>query len=326
MPAFSNVLNYILFADDTTGLHSSPSLQDLFTTVNDQANALQTWFSSNNLQMNATKTHLVLFTTRQREVYLPSDDVFPKFTLGSTSISLSSSVKFLGLQLDKNLTFKDHINFICKKISKGIYALSRAAKLLPTEDLKILYFSLILPYLNYGLLAWGGSSKCYSQYHELYSDTDTVSMSSLIPVHKLQKRALRVISKKGKITHHIPLCAFLEILDLEHLYCLRALSFFYDYYHENLPPFFMNKLIINHSRSSNILLKIQYRRTELASCTIFHTLPNIWNPLPEELKIEINKSKATFLKKVKHYYINKYIEWTCPEINCFVCLKGLKAM
>ena len=60
----------------------------------------------------------------------------------------SASVRFLGLQLDKNLKFKDHLNLIHLKLSKGIFALKRAAKFLKYDDLKTLYSALIFSYLN----------------------------------------------------------------------------------------------------------------------------------------------------------------------------------
>ena len=144
-------------------------------------------------------------------------------------------------------------------------------------------------------------------------------MKSLSIVHQLQKRALRIISNQNFFSHHIPLCNTLQLLDLQHIYDLKAMSLLYDYYHNSLPPFFTNKFDFYHNRNNELCLKIKYRRTEIASATIFHTLPNIWNPLPVQIKSSIKKSKKTFLKEVKMYLLQAYEKWECREINCFVC-------
>ena len=39
--------------------------------------------------------------------------------IGDFNIYLSTGVRFLGLQLHKNLSFKAHLNFILKKIQKA---------------------------------------------------------------------------------------------------------------------------------------------------------------------------------------------------------------
>ena len=97
------------------------------------------------------------------------------------------------------------------------------------------------------------------------------------------------MSGRAGYVHHIPLCHTLQLYDLHEIYCL-----FYDYIYEKLPPFFHYKLTLFSSRHSTMLLCITYRRTNLAPSSMFHTLPNIWNPLPEELKTNL-QIKRNFL-------------------------------
>ena len=144
----------------------------------------------------------------------------------------------------------------------------------------------------------------------------------LAQIDKLQKRALRVISSQGYRSHHIPLCFTLQTLDLEHIYELKALSFLYDYYHDKLPPFLHNKLIFYYNRHNELCLKTQYRRTDIASSSLFHTLPNIWNPLPNNLKLSILNSKQSFLREFKNYIFSKYEVWRCCDRFCYVCGSG----
>ena len=55
----------------------------------------------------------------------------------------------------------------------------------------------------------------------------------------------------------------------------RSLSFFNDFFHNNPPPFFQDKLSIYFSRNNSMLIKTQYRRTDLASASVFHTYGNL---------------------------------------------------
>ena len=169
MPSSSSILSFILFADDTTGLYASPSLDDLFGSLNREIKLLQTWFSSNRLLINASKTNLVISTTRQKRFHLTLDTDYHSLTMDDTLLFPSGSVKFLGLLLDQNLDFKEHFKLISTKISKGIYALKRAAQMLDSKDLKILYYALIYPYLTYGLLVWGGACRIHSKTRILNS-------------------------------------------------------------------------------------------------------------------------------------------------------------
>jgi hypothetical protein len=85
------------------------------------------------------------------------------------------SVKFLGIYIDKHLTWKEHINIISSKISRAIFAINRVKHILPHKSLKSLYYTLIHSHITYGIQAWGnGNTK---------------------KLEILQKRALRIINK-----------------------------------------------------------------------------------------------------------------------------------
>ena len=56
--------------------------------------------------------------------------------------------------LDKNITWKDHIHIIEKKLAKNTGLLYCATQLLDEESLKTIYFSYVHSYLNYDNIAW----------------------------------------------------------------------------------------------------------------------------------------------------------------------------
>ena len=50
----------------------------------------------------------------------------------------SSKEKLLGIYLDNNLTFKDHVSTLCKKAGQKVTALARLVKFMPFNKRRIL--------------------------------------------------------------------------------------------------------------------------------------------------------------------------------------------
>ena len=62
---------------------------------------------------------------------------------------------FLGLIMDEHLNWKSHVETISNKCFMTIGVLNKLKYFLPLTVKLILYNSLILPHLNYGLMTWG---------------------------------------------------------------------------------------------------------------------------------------------------------------------------
>ena len=65
--------------------------------------------------------------------FLPSQ--LPTMTFNNIEIKIENSIKFLGVIIDENLTWKNHIEVVENKISKNIGVLYRAIHLLDFENL-----------------------------------------------------------------------------------------------------------------------------------------------------------------------------------------------
>ena len=74
-------------------------------------------------------------------------------------IKHESSVKFLGVVIDENITWNKHIELIESKISKNIGMLYRDSHCLDKKYLKSIYFSFIHNYVNYCNIAWASTSR-----------------------------------------------------------------------------------------------------------------------------------------------------------------------
>ena len=87
------------------------------------------------------------------------------------------TTKFLEIMIDDKLSWKDHIIYISKKISKGLGIIQKARKCLNSDTLLSLYYTFLYLYLTYCNQIWGN-----------------VSSSALQKLIILQKRAVRIIS------------------------------------------------------------------------------------------------------------------------------------
>ena len=105
-------VNLILFADDTSVIISEPSNKTLCKSLDLVILNLHEWFTNYRLILNIDKTKV-----------LPYKDVniINMISINSTEICLVSSYTFIGVILDNNLNFKEHIRKIQLKLSHVIY-------------------------------------------------------------------------------------------------------------------------------------------------------------------------------------------------------------
>ena len=151
LPNVSQKLKFILFADDTNVFYSGSSPRDINETMKSELGKMSTWFKVNKLSLNVTKTNYMIFKNKQ------NIDSF-NIKIDGMEVARIKSAKFLGVLVDENLCWTDHINDVSRKIAKsnGIH-IYKVKYLLNSEYLYTLYCSLVLPYLNYACEIWGNN-------------------------------------------------------------------------------------------------------------------------------------------------------------------------
>ena len=87
-------------------------------------------------------------------------------SLGGQTLIQGNVTKFLGVYLDEHLTWKYHINFVCKQIAKSIGILSRTRFYISCKTKLTLYYTLIYPYITYCNSTW--SSTYVSNLNRIY--------------------------------------------------------------------------------------------------------------------------------------------------------------
>jgi len=143
--------NCILFADDTTVYKSSSNIRELINSIENDLASLHDWFCANKLSLNVSKTNFILFSPKSNDKNVG----ITKINLGIQSIQRVNSAKFLGIYIDDELQWDEHINHIYRKLASGCYAVNATKNILTVSNLKQLYYSLVHPHLSYGIILWG---------------------------------------------------------------------------------------------------------------------------------------------------------------------------
>ena len=193
MQYVSDILSVILFADDTSLSVSGKGPAMLHQLINTEMEKVQSWFLANKLQINYTKTSYMIFKSR----HVNFDHNLINININNTEIKRVNNMKFLGVVIDKNLTWKEHINYISLKISKSIGILNSLRFILPLIILVNLYNCMILSHLTYCNIVWGNCASYLLQ-----------------KLFLLQKRAIRAVTRSHFLAHTRELFLKLKILDI----------------------------------------------------------------------------------------------------------------
>ena len=109
------------FADDTFILYNSKKPATIETVMNHELKQMVKWLRLNRLSLNTAKTELIFFHSQKRT--LNYDNISIK--LNRVKLTPVDYVKYLGMYIDKNLTWNYHINELSKKLSRANGILSK---------------------------------------------------------------------------------------------------------------------------------------------------------------------------------------------------------
>ena len=297
----SKLFEAILFADDTN-LFSTMNMFYTFTPktkydmdilsnrINKELEKIYEWLQINKLSLNVDKTKYMIFHSKQKNIakYGKLD-----LKINDKSIQRTNSFNFLGIIINENLNWNDHITFISNKINPVVGLLNRLKNQLPTHILKMIYNSLILSRLHYGNIIWG--------HHP----------GSLI---RLNKKALRAMANTGSNAHSNVIEKKLKLLSLPDIHKMKLLCFYKRYIELNL-PYNLHAMFDN----INILNTPVYPRTALYRNTVHFSLPTFMATVEDELITRANKvSYGSYKYSIKKYFFNTYSS-LCTQIGCKAC-------
>lgn len=261
----------VLYADDTTFITKAASLPDLLTNNTTNFNQAKVWFLANKLAMNTGKTQELIFTTKSHNFANPD------------------FVKFLGVVVDPNLRWDQHVDFLSKKLRKTVFLLRNLSRKVSLDVLLNAYYGLFHSQISYSLLAWGHASAASR-------------------IFALQRRAIRIIAGLTYRDDCSKSFCDLKIMSLPAIYIYHCLL----YMHRNRTKY--NTFEERHQRNTrgNKNIYPTYLRLQLSRFSTNYYGIKFFNYLSEEVKIlPYNKFKCT----IKNLLVTNFISSTEDFFN-----------
>ncbi|GFW21863.1 RNA-directed DNA polymerase from mobile element jockey [Trichonephila clavipes] len=142
-----------MYADDTAILSRHYNPNTLTQNINEHLAHLEIWFSVWKIALNTTKTEAVFFTQRRPP---------PETTLQNQRIPWSQHTKYLGVIIDKNLTFRQHITYVRNKFknaTRQLYSLIGKKSKLNRRNKMLIYTLILKPLLTYASPIWAHAAR-----------------------------------------------------------------------------------------------------------------------------------------------------------------------
>merc|ERR1711888_484446 len=212
------------------------------------------WFTANKLTLNTDKSSFTIFKSKRKEIHnLPEHIEFLDYKIKRTT-----HIKYLGLTIDENLTWNNHINELCTKLKSLFHVFYNIRDYLSIDNVKTIYYTLIYSRIKYGITLYGqaGSTK-------------------LKRVQTLQNQLLKVLLGKKFRFPTDDLLHELKILKLKDITNQEILTFVHNYFSN-----FSDRI----TRNSFTTIKIDVHKTDIAARSLKNSGAKKWNNLSNDLK------------------------------------------
>ena len=100
------------------------------------------YYAANMFSINFKKTNYMIIASPKKKTNI---------SITTCHIEQKSQIKYLGVFIDEHLKWDAQLQHINNKRTKNIGILFNLRHYMPINALKQLYYTLIFPYLNYGL-------------------------------------------------------------------------------------------------------------------------------------------------------------------------------
>lgn len=274
-----------MFADDTTLIIESKnkcSSLEFEEQINNNLNSVINWLDNNNLNININKTKCIQFLPYNK------NPLRVNVNYRNSDIEEVDSTKFLGVIVDKNCNWKAHVEYICKKLDRFVFALKKIRLEISLEAALSAYHGYVSSVLSYGLIIWGNSQDA-------------------IKVFRIQKKSIRTMCRLGQLESCKPYFQILKILPVPCMYIKLICIFVKEH-----PNYFKTNAqeIGTKCRNADNLF-IPQCRLSMCKKNVYFMCIQIYNKLPIEIKsLSGNVFKSTlcgWLLSKCFYSVEEYL-------------------
>ena len=283
-----------MYADDTSISFSSKSTAEINEVVDSDLKKLQTRLVGNKLSFNVAKMQNMTLGSSSNLKKHRMDNGDPEINLhiNENNLDMIGSNKYLRVQIDPELRWREHITFAIYKIPRAMGMLKYANKYLPLENVKNMYTSIVEPHFRNCCSMWGSCGE-----------------TLLDKLLKLQNRASRIVTNSSYDASSLPLIGSLGWLTITEMIEFEIATTVYKSLHGLVPEYIQlvfTKLSENGSRSLRNVdtdLRIPRFATSYGQRSFSYRGVNVWNKLSTEIKNA--SSLATFKNLLKQSLKNQ---------------------
>lgn len=274
------------FADDTALSYSVKSVDELGVHMQSDLNFLKLWFTKSKMALSS-KTKFIRFNFRSKNepqcnIYFKCSSCLLKLLDVSCSncvnIEQVSSIKYLGIVVDENCNWKEHISLVRVHMYKFLRKIYYLKFVCPISVLKSVYYALVNSKLQYGIVFWGGT---------YFSSVKSICIA--------QKKIIRQVFRVNRYEHTFPLFKKLGILPLRHFFVYRTMRAFFIRGGQTIS----NSLIYSDRLRSRNMVVLPKANFEAFKRSFTFISLRIFNKLP--LNVTNSMNLNTFLKELKFW-------------------------
>ena len=276
-----------ILADDCFLYRTINSNQDQNILQSD-LNTLQDWESKNKMEFHPDKCKILKITNKINPLHA-------KYDIHNTILEEVNSAKYLGITIDRNLSWKDHCSSITKKANSTLAFIQRNMHSCPENVKTVCYQTLVRPTLEYGCAVWDPHKK------------NQINM-----IEKVQKRAARFVTNNHTRTHgnsekNLASLGWLPLRERRARIKVTLLFKAFNGLIDIPPQDLLSRQIYTRSRANTLILPQSTVNSHLYS--FYPDTIRLWNLLPEQIKY--SESLPTF----KSYMDDSLICPTLRETN-----------
>ena len=262
-----------MYADDTSLSYKSKALTQLNEAMNHDLMSLESWLHGNKISLNVAKTYTMLICSKSKQRALIKSNEKFDIKVKDENLKIVEKIKYLRVQIDRNLEWKEHIKYVSSKVARAIGFIKYTKNFIPRSCLNNLYRSIVEPYFRHCCSVWG----CCSS-----TEKDRLQ--------KLQNRAPRIITGTCFNTSALPLTENLGWKTIEELISYETKVLIFKTLNGRAPqyltePFSRNSQGSLHTlRNTSTDVKLPlYKTVNGQKCLSFRSA-KYWNNLSPEPK------------------------------------------
>ena len=259
--------NIRMYADDVQIYISClpDSVNSCVNDLNIELNRIYLWASANSLTINPTKSKCIIIGKNK---LIPESN--PNIILNNQQIEIVKSAKNLGIIINNKLTWTNHVNMTCGRVSSMLRSLFPLQHSTPVKIRELVAKAYIMPVLTYGC--------------ELFANSDAQSKRKLNVAFNNIIRYVYGLKIRDHVSQH---ANKLYGYSFDSLVKMRTLIFLHKIIYKQEPIHLFQRLSFSRSnRGKNLIL---YRHNTRVSEQHFYIYAlRLWNMLPNVIQLNTN--------------------------------------